>query len=106
MEKNYRWVNWDNAWQSLFFVAAFVFVVFGTQFLWAEKTIDRYVLELNSSNEVKIVAEIEPNHRMFGSAMSGGHWMSRAASGRVADKPSRLQDISDPRRSVPWSSER
>jgi hypothetical protein len=59
MEKNYRWVNWDNAWQSLFFVAAFVFVVFGTQFLWAEKTIDRYVLELNSSNEVKIVAEID-----------------------------------------------
>ena len=39
-------------------------------------------------------------------AISGGHWMSWAAGGRVADRPSRLQDISDPRRSVPWSSER
>ena len=41
-----------------------------------------------------------PNYRKVEPAMSGGHWVSRAASGRVADRPSRLQDSSDPRRSV------
>ena len=56
--ENYRWLNWDNALGSFFFTAAVVFAVFIFQACWAEKNVDRYVLEF-SSNEIKIVSEID-----------------------------------------------